>query len=210
MSHQIGSEGTLLGRSLQGARRGLLYTNNLLAVGEVVHGEDSDPLYENHLSDIVSPLSPPCWLHKAKVLCDSLQALLFCFVLFCLSLSLTHSCSFFFFFFSPLSFPWDCSRFLGGLEGGDVILIVSWLCSCTVRWGLADVQLCLLFPGHIPISGTLKFLSPERACTLPSLMTAVGRWITLQAFVWQFQPVAIVHVLKKPHGRDQFDLVLII
>jgi len=27
---------------------------------------------------------------------------------------------------------------------------------------LAGVQLCLLFPGHIPISGTLKFLSPER------------------------------------------------
>lgn len=68
-------------------------------------------------------------------------------------------------------------------------------------WGLADFQLCLLFPGHIPISGTLKLLSPEHACTLLSLMTAVGRWITLQAFVWQIGPVAIVYMLKKPYGR---------
>lgn len=80
-------------------------------------------------------------------------------------------------------------------------MMVSWLLSCTVHWGLADFQLCLLFPGHIPISGTLKLLSPERACTLLSLMTAVGRRITLQAFVWQIEPVAIVHMLKKPYGR---------
>lgn len=87
-------------------------------------------------------------------------------------------------------------------------MIVSWLFCCAVSWGLAVVQLCLLFPGHIPISGTLKFLSLERARTMPSLMTAVGRWIALQAFVWQIQPVSIVHVLKKPYGGDQIDLAL--
>lgn len=141
----------------------------------------------------------PCWLHKAKVLCDCLQALLFCFVLFCLSCSLTHSCSFF--------LSMELQKILVKPEGD---MILSWLLSCAVHWGLADVQLCLLFPGHIPISGTLKFLSMERACTLPSLITAVGRWITPKAFVWQIEPVAIVHMLKKPYGWNQFDLVLII
>lgn len=45
----------------------------------------------------VSSLAP-CWLHKAKVLCDCLQALLFCFV--CLPLV---------FFYSL----WDCRGFWG-------------------------------------------------------------------------------------------------
>lgn len=141
----------------------------------------------------------PCWLHKAKVLCDCLQARLFCFVL---SVSFSYSLLLFFFFLYM-----ELQKILVKLEKD---MVLSWLLSCTVRWGLADVQLCLLFPGHIPISSTLRFLSLERACTLPSPIAAVGRWITLKAFVWQIKPVAIVHVLKKPYGRNQFDLVLII
>ena len=150
------------------------------------------PLVRRRLSSL-----SPCWLHKAKVLCDHLQALLFCFVL-SVSYSLLP-------FFSPLFSLLPAVDF-GGDLGGD--MIVSWLFCCAVSWGLAVVQLCLLFPGHIPISGTLKFLSLERARTMSGLMTAVGRWIALQAFVWQIQPVSIVHVLKKPYGGDQIDLAL--
>lgn len=93
------------------------------------------PLVQHCLSTL-----PPCWLHEAKVLCDRLQTLLFCFVL---------SASFFnvLLFFPPSS---GLQEFRGRLKGGWVL--TSWLLLCTVRWGLADVQLCLLFsfPWHFP------------------------------------------------------------
>lgn len=53
----------------------------------------------------------PCWLHKAEVLCDRLQALLLCFVLSVLLL-LTHA---FFFFF--LYFHGTADFFGGNLRG---------------------------------------------------------------------------------------------
>lgn len=196
ISHQKGSEGTSLGKGLQGAAVDKQSLNSWW----------SGPL-RGQWSSLLKPLvrrrlfsHSPCWLHKAKVLYDCLQARLFCFVLFCLSCSLTHSCSFYF-------LSMDLQKILLKPEGD---MILSWLLSCTVHWGLADVQLCLLFPGHILISGTLKFLSLERACTSQSLIAVVGRWITPKAFVWQTEPVAIVHMLKKPYGWNQFDLVLII
>lgn len=75
---------------------------------------------------------PPCWLCKTKVLFDRLQApSLFCFVCLFPSLILVL-----------------VQKILGGLEGN---MIGSWLLSCTLGWGLAHVQLCLFFPGHIPI-----------------------------------------------------------
>lgn len=80
-----------------------------------------------------------------------------------------------------------------GLEGD---MIISWLLSFTVRWGLADFQLCLLFPGHIPIS-----------CLRSALALCWASWLRLEDELLcrhlfdRSSQFAIVHMLKKPYGR---------
>lgn len=128
----------------------------------------------------VSPLGPRC-LHKAKVLRDCLQTPLLCFVWL--------SCSRFF-------------SFAGFVEAGGLggYITVSWLLSCTVRWGLARFQLCLLFPGHIPISGTLKAPSPEHTCTGRDDCGQEDELLRRHLFD-RSSRFAIAHMLKKPYGR---------
>lgn len=101
----------------------------------------------------------PCWLREAKVLCDCLQARLLCFLL---SAMLSYSLLPVFFSFSV-----NLQKILVKPEGD---MIPSWLLSCTVHWGLADVQLCLLFSrahshlrrAQIPVSGArVHFAEPD-------------------------------------------------
>lgn len=118
-------------------------------------------------SSLLKPLVRHClsttrWLHKNEVLCDRLQALLFCLV------------------FSP----WIFSGWRRFGSSGDRTL--SWLLSGTVRWGLAVFQLCLAFPEHIPHRSTVKFSSPEH--TLPTAVRKIdccgGFCLTNQAVQW--------------------------
>lgn len=96
----------------------------------------------------VSSLSP-CWLHKAKVLCDCLQAPLFCFV-----------CLFF-----PPSFP--AVDFWGGTWGGYDGILTSLLHSA-LRFGwLPGLSAFSRAHSHLwhaqtPVSGArLHFAEPD-------------------------------------------------
>ena len=106
-------------------------------------------------SSLLKPLVRHClsttrWLHKNEVLCDRLQALLFCLV------------------FSLRGFFSGWRRF--GSSGDRTVF---WLLPSTVCWGLAAFQLCLAFPVFIPSPGTVQFPSLEH--TPPAAVRKIDR-----------------------------------
>ena len=197
VSHQKRSEGTSPGEGLQGAWRGPAvdkHSFNSWWSGPL-RGQWS-PLWKPLVQQCLSP-----WcLHKAKVLCDCLQALLFCFVCLLLLLTLTA--------FFPFCFHGTAGDLGGGVRGVGVWSYPDFtLAPCVEVW-LASSFVCF-FPGTFP-SPVCSNSCLQSACTSPSLTTAVGGWITLQEIVWQVEAVAFVHTFQKPCRRDQFDLLLII
>lgn len=115
------------------------------------------PLLKPLVRHCLSSLSP-CWLHKAKVLCDRLQALLFCFVL---SVSFSNSLLLFFF-----SFHGTAEDF-GGTWGGFDRILTSLLHSA-LRFGWRPALSAFsrahshLRHGQIPVSGArLHFAEPD-------------------------------------------------
>lgn len=79
-------------------------------------------------------------------------------------------------------YPWGCRNLIFWGGGGDYDHILTSLFHSALRFGWRPA-LSALSRAHSHL------LSPERTCTLLSLMAAVGRWMTLQAFVWQIEPV---------------------
>lgn len=116
------------------------------------------PLVRRRLSSL-----SPCWLHKAKVLCDHLQALLFCFVL-SVSYSLLP-------FFPPLFSLLPAVDF-----GGDLGGIWSYPDFSVAQWAevwLSSSFVCF-FPGTFP--------SPARwnSCLWSALALCRAWWLRLE------------------------------
>lgn len=138
----------------------------------------------------VSSLSP-CWLHKAKVLCDCLQAPLFCFV--CL-------------FFPPFL---SCSGFF--LGGGDLRGIWWYpdfsLAQCIEVW-LTSRFVCF-FPGTFPS------LARSNSCLRSALALCWARWLRLEdellrRHLFDRSSQLRLYTCWRNHTEEPCDLVLII